>query len=76
MDINYPKRISLSNLIHMMSMGNLVAINMNTPRVDNDSSLEGNPITINMDAWTKDYMCTLSDDRKVPYRSSYKIQIS
>ena len=37
---NYPKRISLSNLTHMMSMVDHVAINVETPRIDSRCSLE------------------------------------
>ena len=37
---NYPKRIALSNLTHMMSMVDPVAIGVETPRIDNGCSLE------------------------------------
>ena len=37
---NYPKRISLSNLTHMMSMTDPVAIGVETPRIDSGCSLE------------------------------------
>ena len=37
---NYPKIIALSNLTHMMSMVDLVAISVETPRIDSRCSLE------------------------------------
>ena len=37
---NYPKRIKLSNITHMMSMVDLVAIDVETLRIDNGCSLE------------------------------------
>ena len=37
---NYLKRISLSNLTHMMSMADPVAISVETPRIDRGCSLE------------------------------------
>ena len=37
---NYPKRITLSDLTHMMSMTDLVAIGVETPRIDSGCSLE------------------------------------
>ena len=37
---NYPKRRTLSNLTHMMSMTDPVAISVETPRIDNGCSLE------------------------------------
>ena len=37
---NYPKRIKLSNITHMMSMVDLVAIGVETLRIDNGCSLE------------------------------------
>ena len=37
---NYPERISLSDLTHMMSMADLVAIGVETPRIDSGCSLE------------------------------------
>ena len=37
---NYPERIVLSDLTHMMSMADLVAISVETPRIDSGCSLE------------------------------------
>ena len=37
---NYPKRISLSNLTHMMSMVDPIAISVETLRIDSGCSLE------------------------------------
>ena len=37
---NYPKKIALSDLTHMMSMAYLVAIGVDTPRIDSRCSLE------------------------------------
>ena len=37
---NYPKRIALSNLTHMMSIVDHVAIGVETPRIDKGCSLE------------------------------------
>ena len=37
---NYPERIALSNLTHMMSMADPVAIGVETPRIDSGCSLE------------------------------------
>ena len=37
---NYPERIALSDLTHMMSMADLVAIGVETPRIDSGCSLE------------------------------------
>ena len=37
---NYPERIALSNLSHMMSMADPIAIGMETPRIDSGFSLE------------------------------------
>ena len=37
---NYPERITLSDLTHMMSMADLVAIGVETPRIDSGCSLE------------------------------------
>ena len=37
---NYPKRIALFDLTHMMSMTNLVAIGAETLRIDSGCSLE------------------------------------
>ena len=37
---NYPKRITLSDLNHMMSMADHVAIGVETPRIDSGCSLE------------------------------------
>ena len=37
---NYSERIALSDLIHMMSMGDHVAIGVKTPMIDNGCSLE------------------------------------
>ena len=36
----YPKRIVISNFTHMMSMTDLVAISLETLRIDNGYSLE------------------------------------
>ena len=38
--MNYLKRIALSNPTHMMSMVDLVAIGVETPRIDSGCSLE------------------------------------
>ena len=38
--LNYHERIALSNLTHMMSMANLVAISVETLRIDSGCSLE------------------------------------
>ena len=38
--LNYPKRIALSDPIHMMSMADLVAIGVETLRIDSECSLE------------------------------------
>ena len=38
--LNYPKRIALSNPTQMMSMADLVAIGVETPRIDSEYSLE------------------------------------
>ena len=35
---NYPERITLSNLTHTMSMTDLVAIGVETPRIDSECS--------------------------------------
>ena len=40
MTLNYLERITLSNLIHMMSMVDHVAIGVETPRIDSRCSLE------------------------------------
>ena len=40
MTSNYPERISLSDLPHMMSMADPVAIGVETPRIDSGCSLE------------------------------------
>ena len=37
---NYSERITLSNLTHMMSMADPVAIGVETPRIDSRCSLE------------------------------------
>ena len=37
---NYPERITLSDLTHIMSMADPVAINVETPRIDSGCSLE------------------------------------
>ena len=37
---NYPERITLSDLTHMMSMADRMAIDVETPRIDNGCSLE------------------------------------
>ena len=37
---NYPERITLSNLTHMMSMANPMAIGVEIPRIDSECSLE------------------------------------
>ena len=37
---NYPKRITLSNLTHMMNMADLIAIGVETLRIDSGCSLE------------------------------------
>ena len=37
---NYPERITLSNLTHMMSMANPIAIGVETLRIDSGCSLE------------------------------------
>ena len=37
---NYPERITLSNPTHMMSMIDLVAIGVETPRIDSGCFLE------------------------------------
>ena len=37
---NYPERIALSNPSHMMSMDDLIAIGVETLRIDNGCSLE------------------------------------
>ena len=37
---NYPERIILSDLTQMMSMADLVAIGVETPRIDSGCSLE------------------------------------
>ena len=37
---NYPERITLSNLTHMMSMADPIAISVETLRIDNGWSLE------------------------------------
>ena len=37
---NYPERIALSYLTHMMSIDYLVAIGVETPRIDSGYSLE------------------------------------
>ena len=40
MTSNYPERIALSSLTHMMSMVDPVAIGVETPRIDSGCSLE------------------------------------
>ena len=37
---NYPERITLSDLTHMMSMADLVAIDVEIPMIDSGCSLE------------------------------------
>ena len=37
---NYPKRIALSNLSHMMSMADPIAIGVETLKIDSGCSLE------------------------------------
>ena len=37
---NYPKRITLVDSTHMMSIVDLVAVGVNTPRIDSGCSLE------------------------------------
>ena len=37
---NYPERITLSNLTHMMSMADLIAIGVETLRIDSGCSLD------------------------------------
>ena len=37
---NYPERIALSNLTHMVSITDLVAIAVERPRIDSGCSLE------------------------------------
>ena len=37
---NYPERITLSDLTHMMSMTDIVAINVETLKIDSGCSLE------------------------------------
>ena len=37
---NYPERITLSDLTHIMSMADLVAINVEILRIDSECSLE------------------------------------
>ena len=37
---NYPERITLFDLIHMMSMPDPVAIDVETPRIESEFSLE------------------------------------
>ena len=37
---NYPERITLSGLTHMMSMADLVAIGVEIPKIDSGCSLE------------------------------------
>ena len=37
---NYPERIALSDLTHMTSIDNLVAINVEMPTIDSGCSLE------------------------------------
>ena len=37
---NYPERISLSNLTHMMTMSDPIAIGVETLRIDSEISLE------------------------------------
>ena len=38
--LNYPERITLSNLFHMMSMADPIAIGVETLRIDSGCSLE------------------------------------
>ena len=38
--LNYPKRIALSNLNHMISMIDLTAISVETLRIDSECSLD------------------------------------
>ena len=38
--LNYPKRISLSDLTHMMSMADHVAVSVETLKMDSGCSLE------------------------------------
>ena len=38
--LNYPERISLSDLTHTMSMADHVPIDVETPRIDSGCSLE------------------------------------
>ena len=38
--LNYPERIALSDLTYMMSMADLMAIRVETPRIDSGCSLE------------------------------------
>ena len=38
--LNYPKRITLYDLTHMMSMHDLVATGVETPRINSGCSLE------------------------------------
>ena len=40
MTSNYMERILLSNSTHTMSMTNLVTISVETPRIDNEYSIE------------------------------------
>ena len=40
MTLNYPERITLSDPTHMMSMSDLVAINVETLMIDSGFSLE------------------------------------
>ena len=40
MTSNYPERITRSNLTHIMSMANLIAIGVETLRIDSGCSLE------------------------------------
>ena len=40
MTLNYPKRITLSDLSHIMSMIDLVSIDVETQRIDSGCSLE------------------------------------
>ena len=37
---NYPERIALFDLTHMMSMADPVTISVETPRIDSECSLE------------------------------------
>ena len=37
---NYPKRVALSDLTHIISMANPVAISVETPRIDKGFSVE------------------------------------